>query len=244
MNDNQVMTTQYRQFEVPELFRDTLSPDQVDEYVEAARRHYSDEMPYHNWGHALDVIGGVESIADKLEAKGVYIDRGAMAVAAAWHDAGYYESHTKKGFSTKERYSAALLSDFLEGKPVNERVKRTLMLNPIIATVHEHPENRLPAELILHRADIANIGGPTEGFMESSIKLWREGGFTDWGRHVRMSEHFIDFCIVEHERESRARLMDPGDFTVDVYDEPFADAATRNLEALREMTEEPDVPSF
>lgn len=217
----------------------TLTPEQVLEYSSAAFKHYTPDYDYHNWDHALSVAGGTEAITTKLESKGVVTARGAMAIAATWHDAGYHEDHTSKGFTTKEEYSAALLEEYLSNKPVSD-LEKSIMLQSIIATWANYPDHRSPHQLILHRADIANIGGPTDEFIENSIKLWREsqhisGKKIPWQKYVDGASHFIELTYTEHDDESLHNFIDPEDTTLDVNDTPFAMQALVNIKALREI---------
>jgi len=226
----------YGRFDVPKDFI-TLTPDQVAEYSADAQKHYRSDYPYHNWNHALDVASGTEIISDKLRTHGLTIASGALAVAAAWHDAGYHEDHTAKGFETKEQYSAYLLDEYLEGKSVSD-TERLLMRNAIIATWAKHPELRTPYELIMHRADIANIGGPSDEFILNSIHLWEEYRMTgdaslSWEEYVKGAGGFIMFTATEHDHESLKHFIDPADNTVDVNDLPFSTTALSNLEILR-----------
>ncbi|HEY8885960.1 MAG TPA: hypothetical protein VIM31_00455 [Candidatus Microsaccharimonas sp.] len=232
------------QFGVPEQYRDTFSPDQVEEYIAAAEQHYDSFLNYHNWEHAQDVMRGVDVIADKLEAQGVLIGRNALKIAAAWHDAGFHEN-TPEEFHSKEEYSAYLLDTFLEDKHVPEAVRVVLMYNPIVATFHKHPAHRNPAELVLHRADTANIGGPVEGFLEANAKIWHEGGghgTQGWLQHVNQTARFVEFTAIEHDYESLMRNVELTDTSVDVNDELFSFAAARNSAALREITEAHQYP--
>jgi len=215
----------------------TLTPDQVLEYSAQAQKQYRPDFDYHNWDHALAVTYGTEVIATKLEARGLVIAKGALAVAAAWHDAGYHEDHLAKGFKTKELYSAALLDDFLEDKPVGE-LEKAIMRSAIIATWAGHTDLRTPYELILHRSDIANIGGPTDEFIENSLKLRKEtelitGKPLNWQKYVDGAAGFITATVNEHHHESIKHLIDIKDTTIDVHDTPFGEQALKNLKALK-----------
>jgi len=215
----------------------TLTPDQVLEYSAQAQKQYRPDFDYHNWDHALAVTYGTEVIATKLEARGLVIAKGALAVAAAWHDAGYHEDHLAKGFKTKELYSAALLDDFLEDKPVGE-LEKAIMRSAIIATWAGHTDLRTPYELILHRSDIANIGGPTDEFIENSLKLRKEtelitGKPLNWQKYVDGAAGFITATVNEHDHESIKHLIDIKDTTIDVHDTPFGEQALKNLKALK-----------
>jgi hypothetical protein len=237
--DNETMIN--AQFGVPEDFLNTFTADQTDDYIAAAEKQYSSHLTYHNWDHAVDVIRGVDIIADKLAETGVLIGRNALKIAAAWHDAGFHEDKTGE-FATKELYSAHLLDVFLEDKDVPEPVQRILMRKPIIATVHKHADHRMPAEVILHRADTANIGGPEEGFIEANKKLWFEGsgfGNDGWLQHINQTARFVEFTAIEHDYESLIRGVELDDGSVDVNDEVFRLAAARNIAALREIVEPP-----
>lgn len=228
----------YGRFDVPKDWI-TLGPDQVAEYSAAAEVHYSTDLEYHNYrDHASEVALGVDVIADKLEERGHVIARGALIVAAYWHDVEVHEDHSKKGFKTKESYSAALLGRYLQGRPVGE-YEKVIMLNAIDATYAGFEGLRSPYELILHRSDIANIGGPLEEFLANSGKLWREQVFTtgrdiSWQAYVEAAIPFIVKTIEEHDRESVAYGLELNDTVIDVNNEPFRIAAARNMAALME----------
>ncbi len=228
----------YQRFNSSEI--DTYAPGQVEEYVAAAEAHYTYRLPYHNWDHAVSVMEGVDTIADKLDAKGVKIARGTLKIAAAWHDAGYHQNHAALDFSTKEDYSAALLDTYLEDKPVTH-IQKQLMRSAIVATWHLHPEHRTPPEMILHRADTANIGGPADRFVENNVLLWREartkGHPVPWSDNLRATDRFVRLLAAEHDHESLLQNIDPEDTTVDVNDQPFAATAKRNLDILYGMSE-------
>jgi hypothetical protein len=223
----------YQRFQSPDI--GTLDEEQVEELISAARKYYTDRLPYHNWDHAVATIDGVDKIADKLVGYNVTIAHNALRIAAAWHDAGYHENHSTKGFVTKEDYSAALLDEHLRHEPV-EPLFRKLMHTAIVSTWHLHPELRTPPQMILHRADTANIGGSTDEFIGNNILLFREaqvrGHSTTWSQHVAQSDQFIKLLVAEHDHESLLQNVEAEDSTVDVYDIPFREAAFRNLEAL------------
>lgn len=233
------MTNPYQRFAVPES-RLMLDSRQVQEFTRAARKHYSPQLPYHNWdNHVLETIAGVEVIAKKLRAKGVRVAMGALTVAAAWHDAGYYEKNT--GYATKEAYSAALLEDYLFGKGVSD-YERDVMRRAILATWHGHKELRKPDELILHRADIANLGGPTDAFLAHNVHIWQEHAVLNdapisWEQHVANSRQFVRFSVVEHERESARYSLTLNDTTIDANNLVFNEQALVNIRALGALTD-------
>ena len=65
--------------------------------VLSAKEYYSPELPYHNWQHALDVMKAGQELLDRVSGRGMVADKAVIAIAAAWHDAGYHEDHTALG---------------------------------------------------------------------------------------------------------------------------------------------------
>lgn len=209
----------------------------VTNCMTAAQAEYSD-LPYHNWHHAQAVIDGVTIIADKLHHHGITTARHSLLIAAAWHDSGYHRDHTALGYPTKEAYSAALLLQYLTDTPVTTAQKQ-LLHDVIVATWHHYPTKRTPLQTILHRADIANIGGPASQFTANSYLLWHEacqrGTPRSWHQHCQQSAAFITALQAEHRRESQLNGLNPHDTNLDVNNEPFLIAAKRNQAILAEL---------
>jgi hypothetical protein len=228
----------YQRFHSPDI--ENLSQSRVEEIISAAKVHYTDRLPYHNWSHARATIDGVDTIAEKLLPYDITLAHNALRIAAAWHDAGYHENHSARGFTTKEDYSAALLDEHLGSEPIKPLFKK-LMHSAITATWHLHPELRTPPQMVLHRADTANIGGPTDEFIHNNILLFQEakiqGRTITWAQHVASTEQFVKLLAAEHDHESLVQYVDPEDSTIDVHNMPFRDAAFRNLDVLNGMPE-------
>lgn len=177
-----------------------LSKHQVDEFILAAKEHYTDAIEYHNWSHVEAVMAGVEALSERAETRGITLAKEALLVAAAWHDAGFHEDHVSLGFETKEHYSAYLADTFLQSKDIDESTRR-LVERAILGTIHSAVREDLDT-LCLHRADVANIGGDYPTFLKNNIALWREhltmtGTGIAWDEWVKSSNHFVDFCIQE-----------------------------------------------
>ena len=176
-----------------------------------AKRHYDSSLPYHNWDHALEVAENACDLADRFAARGgKRLHPGVLATAGAWHDAGFAEDHDALGFETKEHYSAQLAADHLnecKRPPAFIEEVRTA----ILGTIHHAARDNLYA-LVLHRADIANIGGPYKPFMVSAYKLFMEARlrnsavqFTSWRRSTGV---FLGPLISE-SKEELPRLGEP-----------------------------------
>lgn len=177
-----------------------LDAHQVEDLALAAKPYYSDEIEYHNWSHAEAVLSDVKILADRVMGRGIHLSREALAIAAAWHDAGYHENHERLGFSTKEHYSAQLADDFLISEAVHFET-RTIVKRAILGTIHGAHREGIHG-LILHRADISNVGGPYADFLAKTTALWQEhetmtGQRTLWSKHVEGTQKFIAFSIKE-----------------------------------------------
>lgn len=185
--------------------------EDVGKFVEAAQSHYTYDLEYHNWGHAKAVMEGVDELVERAAHRDIKLARNALQVAAAWHDAGFHEDHTRFGFPTKEHYSAFLLNEYLADKPVSDEDKQ-LMNDAILGTIHNATRASLDT-LALHRADIANIGGPYPLFLKNNIALWKEqayftGTLPVWSKSVASLRGFVEGLIKEAEIEM-PRLGEP-----------------------------------
>lgn len=182
-------------------------------YALPAEQCYSDELPYHNWSHALHVAKQAVAMAADCQAHGVEVSATDMAIAAAWHDAGYQDDHRAAGCQTKEQFSALLAGAFLTAQHVDDS-RITEIKQAIIGTTHG-VYRRGWNMLFLHRADISGIGAPYEVFVRNSNKLWREEQilrdnpvFTNWQTTVA---RFIGEMIDESEPELRSLRVDEAD---------------------------------
>jgi predicted metal-dependent HD superfamily phosphohydrolase len=178
--------------------------------IDPARRHYDDRLAYHNWQHAQDVMEDAYDLGNRVASRGIEVDMGVLAVAAAWHDAGYIEDHTIVGFETKEHYSAYLAETFLRSKKEDELFIQAVV-RAILGTIH-HGDRRDMNALVLHRADIANIGGPYRNFYRKSTLVHRElGSFgvqATWPEWVRTGGLLIE-NLIEESLDELPRLGEP-----------------------------------
>lgn len=172
-----------------------LNPKQVEELIQAAKPHYSRNLSYHNWHHVEVVMNSVTELIEKASRHGISLKKDVLLVAAAWHDAGFSEDHRKRGFPTKEHYSASLLEKYLEDKQVSKEDK-DLMLAAILGTIHNAPRENLDI-LVLHRADISNIGESYSIFLKNNVSLWKEfeqlnSVAIPWDEYIQASVAYIE----------------------------------------------------
>jgi hypothetical protein len=174
-----------------------------------AQEFYTDELAYHNWYHALDVAAAVVDLAARCEARGMRLNVGMLAVAAAWHDAGFQEDHKRWGYDTKEQYSAALLHDFLSRKKV-EPIFVSHAQAAILGTTHKH--ERLTSDtLALHRADIANFGYNYDLFGRHTLNLLQEARRYDPTLTFELWKSRVNGLIEFVVQESIAELPNLGE---------------------------------
>lgn len=184
-----------------------------DELIDPARDHYDPRLMYHNWQHAQAVMDQALLIAERVIKRGYEVDLDVLTVAGAWHDAGYGDDHEARGFQTKEEYSVYLATKFLREKALPELFIRKVG-TAILGTIHNGVRDDLTT-LVLHRADIANIGGPYEAFYIHSTNLYHEnelfGNAGKWPDWVTQTRGLIDKLM----REARTELVRIGEPTDD-----------------------------
>ena len=147
----------------------------VFQLVDRAEQHYSNEMPYHNWSHALDVIGHADEIADMAESAGNALDRDALLLGAAWHDADYHLP-LEVGRSREER--SALLARLCIRQYdtyLADRVASAI----IDTTVDKRPKSSMLG-VALHYADVGYLASSAYGRFFRRLDYMRiEKGVSD-----------------------------------------------------------------
>lgn len=178
-----------------------------------AQEHYTYELPYHNWGHAMSVAEAVVALGNRCIARGMHLNIGLLAVAAAWHDADYMADHMKLHHPTKESLSAYAAETFLRSQGAAEDYALQVG-RAILGTTHGVSRRGLHA-LVLHRADIATIGGPYETFASNSCKLLQERRLAEpklsFAKFVEGNRLFIGLLIAESVEKELPQLGEPVD---------------------------------
>ena len=138
----------------------------------AARVLYSAALPYPNFDHIQDTLEAAEKVIERCREEHIRIDAEVVYYALLFHDAGYQDDHLARGYTTKERYSAALAEPILRRHGVNSvQVDKTLAA--ILAT--ERDAVTVSAEQkAVRAADLSGLAADYPRFLESSLKLKRE----------------------------------------------------------------------
>lgn len=163
--------------------------------VDSAEPFYGD-LSYHGWSHAEQVMQDVKRIIRAMGVLSVHIDQNLLLVAAAWHDAGYSDPRADE-FESKEHY-AVYLANREVGQSLGEDIE--VVERAILAT-RKHVHRTTPEEVILHYADVANMGYEYPVFYEFTIRLWRERGCPDWSEFLERTSQAIGQCVMEAEQE-------------------------------------------
>lgn len=133
---------------------------------------YDPGLPYHNFGHALDtVVIGKRLVAECLSEE-ISIDPTIVSLACLLHDAGFHLDHTRKGFPSKEAYSAHLAEGILTRWGVPQDTIAHVQ-QAILAT-QEQADVATPEDCTVRAADLFNLGGPYEVFLQNARRLKQE----------------------------------------------------------------------
>jgi predicted metal-dependent HD superfamily phosphohydrolase len=173
-----------------------LTAPQAAIYCSRAQAFYTQRgeqgaLPYHHWGHALDVCKNAKELAGKA-IEGT-VDASLLEVAAAWHDAAYHEPLA--GYSSKEERSAALVEQYLVEltSAQLQRVQRAI----IDTTVSLYPKSG-PEGIALHFADIGYLASlEYSSFYERLAAMRAEWGGPSWQETVKRTETFAQQVMAE-----------------------------------------------
>ncbi|MBT6691598.1 HD domain-containing protein [Candidatus Parcubacteria bacterium] len=134
-------------------------------------RHY-ENLPYHNFQHALNVVAECQKLVEKCKTYDVQVDEQVVILAALFHDAGYHQDHEEQGFESKEEYSADIAEQELNRLGLETGVIN-LVKECIIAT-HRNKPFVLVEQKVLRAADLAGLAGSYEDFLYNNEILKQE----------------------------------------------------------------------
>ncbi|MFQ5659401.1 MAG: hypothetical protein ACE5GZ_03180 [Gammaproteobacteria bacterium] len=200
-----------------------------DEEIEKlAMSLYDPKLPYHNFEHIRTVLKEAEIIVGKCRAEGIDIDDRVVYYALLFHDAGYHEDHGRKGYDSKEAYSAALAERELAGNGFAQD-----MINKVkTAIMGTHCDGHCLSneDKVVRAADLSGLTADYKVFKENTINLKREfemmsGTTLTWQEWINNAVNRIELFLREDL-----------DLTSDYYDEEgnsiFHRHARENLKTL------------
>jgi predicted metal-dependent HD superfamily phosphohydrolase len=172
-----------------------------DEYMEnLAFTLYSDDLPYHNFGHIRTVIRKGNEIVERCKKEHVAIQEDIVYYALLYHDAGYNENHVAKGYSSKEAYSADLAVEQLSGngivKEKLERIKAAILCTHVDAHCATNEDKAVRA------ADLSELAADYRIFKKNTLDLKKEleqqtGSTISWNSWKRMAVEKVEEFLRE-----------------------------------------------
>ena len=139
---------------------------------EIAKTYYDPGLPYHNFNHIGRVMAGADRILIRCRATKLPVNEDIVYYAVLFHDAGYRENHTGKGFATKEAYSAQIAERVLSEKGVDPTiipsVKEAILGTQRDATLHTIEQK------IVRAADLSAMASDYRGFRKDAEDLRTE----------------------------------------------------------------------
>ncbi len=148
---------------------------QDDWMEEQVKKYYSPRLPYHNFGHIEKVILAGRSIVDRCRDEGIRVEDEVVYYALLFHDAGYLEDHIKKGFDTKEAYSARIARELLS-KAKHAEAMIVKVEKAILAT-HRDGAFISTEQKAVRAADLSGLATDYEEFRQNTEDLHREHEF-------------------------------------------------------------------
>jgi hypothetical protein len=170
-----------------------ISPELRDQLCARAEGHYPNVLPYHNWGHALDMMHTVAELADKSTNPEIAGKRNLLIVTAAWHDADYAVEDLGQ-FKSREERSAALAVELLP--ELSDQDKNLLYGGIIDTTVTKTPKENLFGE-VTHAVDVGHFAGSFTHFMERLSLMREEWGSPSWGETIKRTITFGTIVVKE-----------------------------------------------
>ena len=137
--------------------------------VRASKRY--PELPYHHPGHMKDVMEAVGELVELLPDDGyprviTPWQKDLLALAAAWHDAGFDDDKARV-YPTKEEYAIALMKEDLKSNEIHLTSSDIAFLDRAIRGTIMVPalqQRDTPEAKLLHHADMAYMTADWETF--------------------------------------------------------------------------------
>ncbi len=173
-----------------------LTTRDVSALTVPAMQYYAD-VPYHNWGHAIEVAEDSVALLDDVDDRPSRVNRGLLRLAAAWHDAGH-EDPLAENFETKEHYAVHLMHQHLDARL--SELQLAELEEAILGTRFNVARHSLMA-VALHYGDIGNMMHEYPDFFDHTARLWDEYGRPDWETWRENAVRIITHSIAEADYE-------------------------------------------
>lgn len=166
-----------------------------------ARKLYSENLPYHNFEHALKAIDVGLKIAVRCEEERLGVNKEVVYYALLFHDAGYHLDYERGGFENKEECSAHLAGVSLREIGIDDKIIK-LVKRAILATV-QGAEFYSTEETIVRVADLAEMASDYKIFLENNKKLKAEQELLtaeqiSWDNWKKQTKKVIEFYLSQN----------------------------------------------
>jgi predicted metal-dependent HD superfamily phosphohydrolase len=172
-----------------------------DEKIEKiAAQLYDRKLQYHNFDHIRYVLEEGEKIVARCRKEAVSIDEKIIYYAILFHDAGFIDDHLKKGFDSKEAYSADLAVRTLQGNGLDQemvrKVRQAIMATHVDAVCESNEDKAVRA------ADLSGLAADYAFFKKNTIDLKNEyemmsGRKLTWDDWKHMASQRIEMFLRE-----------------------------------------------
>lgn len=147
--------------------------------VRASKRY--PELPYHHPGHMKDVMEAVGELVELLPDDSyprviTPWQKDLLALAAAWHDAGFDDDKARV-YPTKEEYAIALMKEDLKSNEIDLTSSDIAFLDRAIRGTIMVPalqQRDTPEAKLLHHADMAYMTADWETFWRGAEAFHHE----------------------------------------------------------------------
>lgn len=201
-----------------------VSPRVADIYSGWAEEFYNPDLPYHNWGHAEEVMTESLAILNGGGRWTRHVNRPLLQVAAAWHDAGH-DHEARFDHESSEHYSAHLMRQRLKCALPSRQLGE--IEETILGTRFQAARGTM-ASIALHYGDVGNMAHEPADFADHTRRLWAEYGQPEWKAWRKQAEFVIEITAAE------AGIELP---RIGVDERPYIDSMYRNLLSLSRTTE-------
>ena len=179
-----------------------ISPELQEALANRAEKHYSNEMQYHNWQHAQDVMASAALLASTSTHPEIAQNGPLLVITSAWHDADFHLEGSGE-FATKEERSAKLA---VKSLPELSQADKDLLYSGIIDTTVEKAEKDSLFGEAIHIADLGYFAADHEKFMDRLSLLRAEWGSPEWETTIARTQAFGGH-VLEEVRKSIYEIL-------------------------------------
>lgn len=132
----------------------------------------NEQAPYHGVSHPDVVWEKASLLIEQCERNNIPVDKASLRDAVELHDALCHVDPKLLGFSSAEHLAANLTQRYLICCGYSQETAQRV--GEVVMATNPDVRPRTPEEIIIRAADLWNIGGDYQGFVDASRALHRE----------------------------------------------------------------------